>query len=200
MAPTSWIINWNNKLYPKCELGTPGPASKWQCSEGFFYIIQYPSVLAQTSFLLTNNSQMFILIWTKGNLLLVRSWTGKSNKKYLKTVIVLWSLWTHKLLLWPTSSVFCLYLYLSFSHNLVCDLSVLFALLHFAAALLVAEQPQRLRALQFNLKLLVQEQNKCLLGFSRVHICVNFWISLSIQWRVFFELLMQNMWASFLLQ
>lgn len=132
---------------------------------------------------------MFILIWTKGKLLLVRSWTGKSNKKYLKTVIVLWSCFfiqTYKLLLWPTPSVFCLYLYLSFSHNLVCDLSVLFALLHFAAALLVAEQPQRLRALQFNLKLLVQEQNKCSLGFSRVHICVNFWISLSIEWSFFF--------------
>lgn len=46
------------------------------------------------------------------------------------------------------------YLYLSFGHNLVCHLSVLFVLLGFVAALLIAEQPERLRALQLDLKLL----------------------------------------------
>lgn len=46
------------------------------------------------------------------------------------------------------------YLYLSLGHDLVRRLAVLFALLGFVAALLVAEQPQRLRALQFNLELL----------------------------------------------
>lgn len=46
------------------------------------------------------------------------------------------------------------YLYLSFGHNLICDLSIFFALFGFDATLLIAEQPQCLRALQFNLEFL----------------------------------------------
>lgn len=43
---------------------------------------------------------------------------------------------------------------LSFSHDAVCALSILFVLPGLVVALLVAEQPQGLRALQLNLKLL----------------------------------------------
>lgn len=64
-----------------------------------------------------------------------------------------------------------LYLYLSLGHNLVCDLSVLFALLALATALLIAEQPQRLRTLQFNLKLLIQCRKKAKVCFSPAHKC-----------------------------
>lgn len=52
------------------------------------------------------------------------------------------------------------YLYLSFGHDLISELSLLFALLAFVAALLIAEQPQSLRALQFDLKLLAEKQSK----------------------------------------
>lgn len=48
----------------------------------------------------------------------------------------------------------CQYLYLPFNNDLICHLSVFFALLDFAAGLLVTEQPECLRALQLNLKLL----------------------------------------------
>ena len=43
---------------------------------------------------------------------------------------------------------------LSFPHDAVCALAILFVLLGLIVALLVAEQPQGLRALQLNLKLL----------------------------------------------
>lgn len=43
---------------------------------------------------------------------------------------------------------------LSLPHDAVCALPVLFVLLGLIVTLLVAEQPQGLRALQFNLKLL----------------------------------------------
>lgn len=43
---------------------------------------------------------------------------------------------------------------LSFPHDAVCALSILFVLLGLVVTLLVAEQPQGLRALQLNLKLL----------------------------------------------
>lgn len=46
------------------------------------------------------------------------------------------------------------YLYLSLGDDLVAELPILFALLGFATALLITEQPKRLRALQFDLKLL----------------------------------------------
>lgn len=48
----------------------------------------------------------------------------------------------------------CRYLYLPFSDDLIRHLSVFFALLDFAAGLLVTEQPECLRALQLDLKLL----------------------------------------------
>lgn len=54
---------------------------------------------------------------------------------------------------------------LSFSHDAVCALSILFVLLGLVVALLVAEQPQGLRALQVNLKLLRgREKNKRTFG------------------------------------
>lgn len=43
---------------------------------------------------------------------------------------------------------------LSFPHDAVCALPILFVLLGLVVTLLVAEQPQGLRALQLNLKLL----------------------------------------------
>lgn len=43
---------------------------------------------------------------------------------------------------------------LSFPHDAVCALSILFVLLGLVVALLVAQQPQGLRALQVNLKFL----------------------------------------------
>lgn len=49
---------------------------------------------------------------------------------------------------------------LSFPHDAVCALSILFVLLGLVVALLVAEQPQGLRALQVNLKLLSGRQKK----------------------------------------
>ena len=65
------------------------------------------------------------------------------------------------------------YLYLSFDHDLVCDLCFFFALPGFVAALLVAEQPQSLGALQFDLKLLYTETEQShvivvIVGFSTV--------------------------------
>lgn len=50
------------------------------------------------------------------------------------------------------------YLYLSFDHNLVRHLSIVFAVLGLAVRLLIAEQPQSLGALQLNLKLLAWKQ------------------------------------------
>lgn len=43
---------------------------------------------------------------------------------------------------------------LSFPHDVVCTVSILFVLLGLVVTLLVAQQPQGLRALQLNLKLL----------------------------------------------
>ena len=49
---------------------------------------------------------------------------------------------------------------LSFPHDAVCALSILFVLLGFVVTLLVAEQPQGLRALQLNLKFLRRRRRK----------------------------------------
>lgn len=49
---------------------------------------------------------------------------------------------------------------LSFPHDAVCALSILFVLLGLVVTLLVAEQPQGLRALQLNLKLLRGKKNQ----------------------------------------
>lgn len=49
---------------------------------------------------------------------------------------------------------------LSFPHDAVCAFSILFVVLGLVVALLIAEQPQGLRALQLNLKLLRGTTNK----------------------------------------
>lgn len=49
---------------------------------------------------------------------------------------------------------------LSFPHDAVCTVSILFVLLGLVVTLLVAEQPQGLRALQLNLKLLQGSKKK----------------------------------------
>lgn len=49
---------------------------------------------------------------------------------------------------------------LSFPHDAVCAFSILFVLLGLVVTLLVAEQPQGLRALQINLKLLRRTKNR----------------------------------------
>lgn len=50
------------------------------------------------------------------------------------------------------------YRYLSFPDDMVCALAVFFVLLGLVVTLLVAEQPQGLRALQLDLKLLQKRQ------------------------------------------
>ena len=49
---------------------------------------------------------------------------------------------------------------LSFPHDAVCALSILFVLLGLVVTLLIAEEPQGLRALQLNLKLLRRKKKQ----------------------------------------
>lgn len=54
---------------------------------------------------------------------------------------------------------------LSFPHDAVCALSILFVLLGLVVTLLIAEEPQGLRALQLNFKLLRRKTTKLFFFF-----------------------------------
>lgn len=87
-------------------------------------------------------------------------WFLKSPKIYWKKIGTVWipsCTPSTSLKPLPVARITLSYLYLSFGHNLIRHLSLLFALLGFGAALLVAQQPQGLRALQLDLKLLAVE-------------------------------------------